>query len=154
MIAQDAFLFKVGWKDWVAFEQCQTDFGLKSDVDVEQARNVQFIDRAPRATIEGQVIVHNNGDLLIGKGVNISATGVFIETSHHIFKIGETLHLTCRIHGIANSFNAKAIVMRFNKDLGGPLGYGLRFDGLDDKVAAEIQWLVDQTNTAAFQKSS
>jgi hypothetical protein len=39
-------------------------------------------------------------------------------------------------------------VVRYNSDPKQPVGYGLRFDGLDDKIASEIQAAVDKENNA------
>ncbi len=150
MISQDAFLFKVGWKDWVLFAKCRGELGLGESEPSPQS--AQFVERAPRATIEGQVIIHNNGDLIIGKGVNISATGIFIETTSVAFKVGEVLNVTCLVKGVLKPFNAKALVMRFNSEAGGPKGYGLRFEILDVKVAREIAMLVEKSNEENFKK--
>lgn len=157
MVAQDAYIFKVGWKDWRPVEECQNDLGIsldqvvsESDVHSQTSAPVELSSerrsRAPRATIKGRVIVHNNGQLVIGAGVNISASGIFVETSDLIFNIGETLKLTCRIDGRINAFNVSAVVMRFNDDSRFPVGYGLRFSDLEPHIANEIQQMIDQEN--------
>ncbi|MFK7825118.1 MAG: PilZ domain-containing protein [Oligoflexales bacterium] len=143
MISQDAYLFKVGWKDWLPLEDCHGQLGTtpsgNADTIVREAR-------APRATIKGRIIVHNNGQLVIGAGVNISSSGMFVETPDPIFEVGETLKVTCRIDGFLQAFNASAQVMRFNQDRKFPVGYGLKFVALDKKVESEIQGLIDQSN--------
>ena len=105
-------------------------------------------DAAPRATVVGRVIVHNNGQLVIGTGVNISSTGIFVETKDQLFTVGERLKLSVRIDGLGRPFNAVAQVVRYNSDPKYPVGYGLRFDELDEGVGKEIQAAVDAQNQA------
>ena len=143
MISQDAYLIKVGRKDWLPLEECHGELGTQPD---GSSGSVVREERAPRATIKGRIIVHNNGQLVIGAGVNISSSGMFVETPDPIFKVGETLKLTCRIDGFLKAFNASAQVMRFNQDRKFPIGYGLKFVALDKKVQSEIQGLIDQSN--------
>ena len=100
------------------------------------------VTRPPRATINGQIIVHNNGELVIGGGVNISSTGIFVETDKALFKVGEILKLTCRVNGISRPFNVDAEVMRFSTGGSAPLGYGLAFVNIDENVAQEIDSLI------------
>ena len=151
MISQDAYLFKVGWKEWRPIEECQAELNgpdLPSpEIQApEETKQRERQDRAPRATIKGRVIVHNNGQLVIGSGVNISATGIFVETQDKIFEIGEELKLTCRVDGTPKAFNVTAKVMRFNEGGKFPIGYGLMFITLDQHVAQELQRLIDQAN--------
>jgi hypothetical protein len=143
MIAQDAYLFKVGWKDWRPLEQCLEEFGLPP---VSLKPDAQRVQGAPRASIQGRVIVHNNGQLAIGSGVNISATGIFVETNDEIFTIGEKLKLSVRCDGIKKPFNVIAQVIRFNVDPRFPVGYGLKFDSIDPDVSQEIEALVSARN--------
>lgn len=145
MIAQDAYLFKAGWKDWVPFENCQAELGLEPTTGTG-SRLTPRLGRAPRATVNGQIVVHNNGDLIIGQGVNISATGVFVETPKPLFSMGELLSLTCRIDRLPKAFNVKAEVMRYDEHINELRGYGLRFLDLDKTIAARIQDLIDLDN--------
>jgi len=145
MIAQDAYLFKVGWKDWRPIEETYEEIGLnKPQGKASDERRAA----APRATISGRIVVHNNGQLIIGQGVNISSTGLFVETRDQIFKVGEKLKLSVRIDGFAKAFNATVHVMRFNSDPRYPVGFGMRFENLDATLADEIEKFV------AIQKSS
>ncbi len=140
MIAQDAYLFKVGWKDWRPYEECMEELGLKPAApqqDSDERRSA-----APRATILGRVIVHNNGQLIIGSGVNISSTGIFVETQDQIFTVGEKLKLSVRIDGFVKSFNVVARVVRYNSDPRHPVGFGLSFEGLDGGIGDEIEKMV------------
>jgi hypothetical protein len=155
MIAQDAFVFKVGWKDWRPLDEVHDEFGLPNtshQVAVPQKPSDKRA-TAPRATIKGRVVVHNNGQLTIGQGVNISATGIFVETSDQIFTVGEMLKLSVRADGIAQPFNVVAQVIRFNSDKRYPVGYGLRFEKIDLPVRDQIQSLVDQQNRSSQQSA-
>ena len=153
MISQNAFLFKAGWKDWRPLADCLEKLGKTTPPPIPNpvAEPVQQ-DRSPRATIKGRIIVHNNGQLVIGGGVNISSSGIFIETPDPLFKIGEKLKLTCRVDGFIKAFNVVATVMRYNKDQKYPVGYGMKFDALDKKIANEIQQLIDQSNEMLNQR--
>lgn len=147
MIAHDAYLFKVGWKDWRPIEETYGELGVVAPAGSTGEPNRRTT--APRATIQGRVIVHNNGQLVIGAGVNISASGIFVETQEQLFTVGEKLKLSVRVDGMQKPFNTVAQVVRFNSDPRFPIGYGLRFDELDSKISDEIQRLVDQANGLA-----
>jgi hypothetical protein len=143
MIAQDAYLFKVGWKDWRPLEDCFEELGINGKAP---PASTQRRAGAPRASIQGRVIVHNNGQLVIGAGVNISTTGIFVETRDEIFKLEEKLKISVRCEGIKKPFNVTAQVIRYNQDPRFTVGYGLRFENLDPKVKEEIEQLLKVTN--------
>ena len=145
MITEDAYLFKVGWRDWRPVEETYGELGIQQETaSPEQIQQRRVA--APRATIKGRVVVHNNGELTIGSGVNISATGIFVETQDQIFSLGERLKVSVRVEGFSKPFNAVARVVRYNSDAQYPVGYGLCFEGLDEGIANEIQAAVDQQN--------
>lgn len=152
MIAQDAYLFKVGWKDWRPQEDCMEELGLKSTAP--QQSSAERRNAAPRATILGRVIVHNNGQLIIGSGVNISATGIFVETNDQIFTVGEKLKLSVRIDGFVKAFNVVARVVRYNSDPRFPVGFGLSFEGLDRGIGDEIEKMVASKRQSSSVKVS
>ena len=149
MIPQDAYLFKVGWKDWRPIEECFEEVGAETaPPPAAAAKASERRDAAPRATVSGRVVVHNNGQLVIGSGVNISSTGIFVETKDQLFTVGERLKLSVRIDSLGRPFNAVAQVVRYNSDAKFPVGYGLRFEDLDESMAKEIQSAVDAHNRA------
>ena len=142
MIALDAYLFKVGWKDWRPLEDSSEELGILGLQPATISRRVA----APRASINGRVIVHNNGQLVIGSGVNISTMGIFVETSDQIFTVGERLKLSVRCEGVGRPFNTIAQVIRYNTDSRYPVGYGLKFDTLEPQIVQEIKKIVDDQN--------
>lgn len=149
MIPQDAYLFKVGWKDWRPIEETYDEIGVDGGAAPSAAPSKgdsERRDAAPRATITGRVVVHNNGQLVIGAGVNISSTGIFVETRDQLFTVGERLKLSVRADAFSRPFNVVAQVVRYNSDPRFPVGYGLRFEDLDEQVAKEIQASVDGQN--------
>ena len=157
MIAQDAYVFKVGWKDWRPMEESYEELGLKAGVPSMLEDPEALAKRranAPRASVSGRVVVHNNGQLAIGQGVNISASGIFVETQDQIFTIGSTLKLSVRCNGLPKAFNAMALVIRFNSDPKFPIGYGLRFENLDDGVRHDIDRLVQTQNVEHDHKAA
>ena len=151
MIAQDAYLFKAGWKDWRPLEDCHDELGLKTAAPAPSSAERRFA--APRATIQGRVIVHNNGQLIIGSGVNISSSGIFVETQEQIFTVGEKLKLSVRIDGFVKSFNVFARVVRYNSDPRNPVGFGLSFEGLDKNVGDEIERMVASKRVDSSSKA-
>ena len=160
MIAQNAYLYKAGWKDWRSLPDCLSDdeldgkgLCLPSDTKPEAKRSA-YVNRAPRATIKGRIIVHNNGQLVIGSGVNISASGIFVETPDKLFRPGEILKLTCKVEGMKKAFNVIASVTRLNHDPCSPAGYGMRFEGLDKDLAKGIQKLIDQHHSPLHNRQS
>ena len=152
MIPQDAYVFKVGWKDWRPIEETYSELGVApSTLPMGPGTSKSVAERrdaAPRATISGRVIVHNNSQLVIGSGCNISATGIFVETRDQMFAVGERLKLSVRVDGFAKPFNVVAQVVRYNGDPKNPVGYGLRFDEIDATVAKDIQAAIDRQNRA------
>jgi hypothetical protein len=145
MIPQDAYLFKVGWKDWRPIEETLEELGVAGAPKTTKASDERR-STAPRATIAGRVIVHNDGQLIIGSGVNISSSGMFVETRDQMFNVGERLKVSVRVDGFSRAFNTVAQVVRFNSDPRFPVGYGLRFEGLEGEIAKEIQSAVDKQN--------
>jgi hypothetical protein len=148
MIPQDAYLFKVGWKDWRPVEDAFEELGVEQATPAA-AKSDERRATAPRATINGRVVVHNNGQLVIGGGVNISSTGIFVETKDQIFTVGERLKISVRADAFGKPFNVTAQVVRYNSDPRFPIGYGLRFEELDEAVAKDIQDAVDAQNRAS-----
>ena len=143
MIAQDAYLFKVGWKDWRPLEDCLEELGVKGSTEVPSAEaTLNRRSAAPRATVAGRVIVHNNGQLIIGSGVNISSTGIFVETQEQIFNVGEKLKLSVRLDGFVKAFNVIARVIRYNSDARFPVGFGLSFENLDRHIKDDIDRMI------------
>jgi Tfp pilus assembly protein PilZ len=140
LVAPDAYLFKVGWKDWRPIEDCYEELGIKGPAPAPSTSERKAT--APRASISGRVIVHNNGQLIIGSGVNISSTGIFVETTEQIFTVGERLKLTVRIDGFVKSFNVQSRVVRYNSDPKFPVGFGLSFENLDKNLCDEIERMV------------
>ena len=148
MISREAYLFKVGWKDWRPIEECEGEIdGDDSSASAPVPESPELEKRrsqAPRATVKGRVEVHNDAQFSSGIGVNISASGIFVETRDEVFQVGEHLKLTVRIDGMIKPFNVTAQVIRFNRDEGRhPVGYGLRFENIDEDVKSQIQTLVD-----------
>ena len=153
MIAKDSYLFKVGWKDWRPIEEGYEILGLApvtnsnslgtqdSLSQLEHRRNA-----APRASISGRVVVHSSGRLSIGQGVNISIGGIFVETSQPLFTVGERLKISVRCEGMDKAFNAEATVIRFNNDSKYPIGYGLKFEQIEQNALEKIQMLVNEAN--------
>ena len=141
-VAHTGFLFRVGWKEWRPYTDCLEELGVSCDIMPPPPPMPSNLTRPPRATIKGQIVVHNNGQLIIGAGVNISSTGIFVETKDSIFNVGEVLKLTCRVDGFLKPFNANAEVMRFNNSPKSPSGYGLKFIKLDEVVKQQIESLI------------
>lgn len=150
-IAPEAYLFKVGWKDWVAFTDCFDDLGISGNAAPAPTPLVpaatQPTDRRltpPRASISGRIIVHDDLNLVIGTGVNISPSGIYVESDQANFKIGQKVKLTCKIEGITASFNVRAEVIHQNQ--GTSKEFGLAFRQIEDSVRDEIQKLIDAEN--------
>ena len=152
MISQDGFIFKVGWKDWRPLEEGLEELGVKTgDAPAPPTPPGQAEDRrkdCPRATVAGRVVVHNNGQLTIGQGVNISSTGIFVETTEELFNIGEQLKLSVRCEGLEGAFNAEAVVIRYSSDSRYPVGYGMQFVTIPESSKLGIEQLVKKLNSA------
>ena len=152
MISQEGFIFKVGWKDWRPLEEGLEELGVTPSEGAPTPPDPEAMEKrranSPRASVKGRVAVHNNGQLTVGHGVNISATGIFVETTEEMFTVGEQLKLSVRCNGLEKAFNAEAVVIRFNNDSRFPVGYGLQFVEIPDKARDDINRLVDELNRA------
>lgn len=149
-VSHEAFVFRVGWKDWRPLEECVEELGIAKGIVPERSAQ-QLQERrnlAPRASIGGRVVIHNNGNLTIGAGVNVSSSGIFVETHEPIFSLGEKLKLSVKVDGMDRPFNAVATVIRYNSDPRFPLGYGLRFEVLSDRARQDIERLVLAVNVS------
>jgi Tfp pilus assembly protein PilZ len=149
--AQVKQMLKAGWKDWRPVEDCLEELGMKPSGS-QQLSSSERRYAAPRASIQGRVIVHNNGQMIIGSGVNISASGIFVETTDQIFTVGDKLKLSVRIDGFVKAFNVFARVVRYNSDPRFPVGFGLTFVGLDKGITDEIERMVASKRLASESK--
>ncbi|MCY4444009.1 MAG: PilZ domain-containing protein [Proteobacteria bacterium] len=104
--------------------------------------------RSKRVSVYGQVIVHNNDDLVFAQSANISAEGIFVKTEKPIFHIGETLKLTCRVKAISTPFNAEAQVVRRASGPTEPSGYGLFFTSIKPEISQRIRELTNSYKAA------
>jgi hypothetical protein len=151
-VAADSYVFRVGWKDWRPVEECHEELGLPPVGKLNQAALEDRRKVAPRASVTGRVVIHNNGNLTIGAGVNVSTSGIFVETNEPIFTIGEKLKLSVKAEGMEKPFNAVAQVVRYNSDPRFPMGYGLKFEVLSDRARADIKRLVEAKNNGVAPK--
>jgi hypothetical protein len=147
MISQGAYLFKVGWKDWIPLEDGLVELGLKPRPTLPPLPVADRRIHAPRASMMGKIIVHNHANLSIGHGVNISLTGVFVATEKEWFQVGETLKLTCKIkapQGASIAFHAEALVIHKGiAHANSPMGYGLKFTTLEPDLKNNISLFFD-----------
>ena len=104
--------------------------------------------RMARVGIRGRVIAHNNGRVIISGGINISASGIFVETEVENnqlgFQVGEQIKLTIKADDLSYPFNVVAEMMRFNTDSSNhPTGYGMKFIDLPEEIKADIERLAN-----------
>lgn len=101
--------------------------------------------RMPRVGVKGRVIAHNDGQVIMSGGINISASGIFVETevenTDPSFQVGEQIKLTVKADDLSYPFNVVAEMMRFNSDPNYPTGYGMRFVDLPSTIRADIERL-------------
>ena len=150
----DGYLFTAGWKDWRSVDDCIAEIAnddlVGSAEDQPGPRDQRRI-AGPRASFQGRVILHNNGQLVIGSGVNISITGIFIETKDRLFTIGESLKMTIKSEELSVPFNVTAKVIRYNTDVRYAVGYGLMFEKIDEVHIEKLQKIVDRLNASVTQ---
>lgn len=164
MIAHDAFIFKDGWEDWRSIAEVFGDSGEdKPSLPTSPPSPNQAMPRASeqsppsheqdsqpqrmaRVGIRGRVIAHNNGRVVISGGINISASGIFVETEVENtapgFQVGEHIKLTIKADDLSYPFNVVAEMMRFNTDSSNhPTGYGMKFIDLPAEIKTDIERL-------------
>ena len=74
MIAKDGYIFKVGWKDWRPIEEGYEALGIPNPNQAAPVTQEEYkkqvekrLEGAPRASINGRVVVHNNGQIVIAR---------------------------------------------------------------------------------------
>lgn len=161
-LKSSSLIFKTGWDEWKKLSNVQSEIissdkpsppppppqsssteevlTFSSSSDKEKS-NVELVHqaRSDRKGVQGQVIVHNNDNLIFAQSVNISAEGIFIKTEKPIFYIGEILKLTCRILEVGAPFNAQAQVVRRSSSVHEPSGYGLYFTLIKPEIVEKIR---------------
>ena len=143
----DILLFREGWKEWKPVMSCLHDLGFPLQIDGKCLTMREQRRKGPRISIAGQIIVHNQGNLAVGTGVNLSATGLFVETDQQLFRVGEKLILTCKVTQLPAPFHAKAEVIRFNKGTDSPTGFGLKWTEIPPDILQQIQELTGAKKT-------
>jgi hypothetical protein len=83
---------------------------------------------ARRLPFHAKVLIHKNDRYVKGRAVNISKSGIFVESLLPIFKKEETVNLSIRSDS-GERYNVIAKVTRFNAGPYGRKGYGLQFVG-------------------------
>ena len=156
VFSENSLLFKVGWKEWRPLKDALAEIeGSAPLPPAPPHKGAPERRKFPRATISGEVVVHNNKNITHSLGVDISASGMFIETHEEIFSVGETIKATCRIQKLSKPFNIQAQVIRFTTaSTHQPSGYGLKFLKIDADRVTEIQKLIDRENTGIFLQSA
>lgn len=144
MIAQNAYIFKMGWDDWKPISEAWDQLGFQGmapSVEIPTpSRRGGF---ASRVAVTGSVILHNDEHVVEGSGANISETGLFIETKEQPFNVGDLIKLTLRIDTMTRSYNTGAYVIRYNSNPSWPVGYGLTFHEAPSKLIAEIKKIIE-----------
>ena len=125
MIAQNAFLFHAQWDSWRSYSECLDE--LKIPPQTEKRSSGQ------RISIQGKIIVHDDRQLVIAEGVNLSVSGICIETDNQLFEIGADLKLTCKIDNLDRPFNAITRVIHYNDNEKYKKGFGLKFEQIEKK---------------------
>lgn len=82
--------------------------------------------RAARYGFAAKVLIHKNSRYVMGHGINVSRTGVFVEATRDVFKVNEMVRLDIRPQGTTTTYKVIARVVRFQED-GDRRGYGLEF---------------------------
>lgn len=167
-LKDSSLVFKTGWKEWKKLADVKDqingtpahlappppiptkgktagapskDMHLTFSSAENEKSNLEMIKqaRSPRKVVRGQVIVHNDDNLVFAQSANISVEGVFIKTDKPIFYIGEILKITCKIVEVGSPFNAKAQVVRRSSDVHEPSGYGLYFTMIQPEIVEKIR---------------
>ena len=152
MISHDSYIFKAGWKDWRVLAEGYKDLGIPLPAEFASKPSDKR-GNAPRAGVSGRVVVLSEEQASFGRGVNISTTGMFVETSDQLFSVGQSLKVSVRCDGLDKAFNAEAQVVRYNSDPSHPIGYGFQFTSIESANVAAIQKLVDQENEKLKQQA-
>src|SRR5690606_34491233 len=80
---------------------------------------------AKRLPFKAKAVLHKNDRYVKGTVLNVSKTGIFIESEREIFKENETVRLYNKPQGLKKQYSVIATVTRYNNDPRYPRGYGL-----------------------------
>ena len=78
--------------------------------------------RAKRYQLVAKVILHKNERYVMGEGLNISRSGIFVLAARDVFRLNELVRINIRPLGTQTTYKVIARVVRFNGQ-----GYGLEF---------------------------
>ena len=93
----------------------------------ETARKTAAVKRrAKRYGFAAKVLIHKNTRYVMGQGINVSRSGVFVAAARDVFKVNELVRLDIRPQGTQTTYRIIARVARFQEE-GERRGYGLEF---------------------------
>lgn len=142
-LANDSYVFREDWKRWAPIIETK-EFSKYFSNQKLQNNSTEKIDRHERVTVKARVEIFREKHLVLTNTVDISKSGIFIETDRNILKQGEIVRLICRFNNSNDVVEAKAEVMRYIDQPTKVHGYGLRFSEIDTSVLNVIDRLVSK----------
>lgn len=145
-IARDDYVFREGFHDWRKLgdvDELAEVLGAAAPAPVSNPgeRTVRSRDRRiqPRAPISDSVVVHNDNNLTSGLVTDISASGIFLETSDNCFRLNDEIKITLKqSKGLGKPLLLKGTVVRHTRTGKSGFGYGVELMNLDERTRASI----------------
>jgi len=152
-VVAQALIWREGWGEWRPVAAGLSELaGDKSGArSMEPKAGGERRVGAPRIPMKGPVHVTGlDAQRLRAELLNISISGLFLNTPRPHLQIGQIVHLNVASPDLGLPFDAKAEVTRYNADARFDVGYGFRFIEVDNQVIVAITKLVGYRPIAEF----
>lgn len=150
VVAASDYIYREGFEDWKLLSEVHELAGELANVKPGAVSALDKRGMSKRVPIQELVVAHNDVHVASGFISNISATGVFLETSDNVFNMNDEVKLTVKDgKGLGRPMHLKGVVVRQARDARYPMGYGLELRGLDDAARARISEYIKRYNQAS-----
>lgn len=148
-LTPEDYVYRDGFRDWKQVNEvpeilelakgAAASSDLDSTTDVSQGDNHEERRIEARAAIHELVVAHNDTKIAKGNIVDISATGLFLQTDTMCFSINEEIKVTLKEgKGLGRPLNIRGVIVRQANDSRHGQGYGLEIRNIDEKTRHRI----------------
>ena len=140
------YVFREGFDDWRRLGEIEelseiARASARAPESNSGDRTVRSRDRRiqPRAAISDLVVAHNDSNLTSGLVTDISASGIFLETSDKCFRLNDEIKVTLKQStGLGKPILLRGTVVRQTSISRSRFGYGVELMNLDERTRTSI----------------
>jgi hypothetical protein len=155
-VGLEDYVFREGFDDWRRLADIEELSEIaRASVGAPESnsgdRTVRSRDRRiqPRAATSDLVVAHNDSNLTSGLVTEISASGIFIETSDNCFRLNDEIKVTIKQNSsLGKPTLLRGTVVRQTSIGGGRFGYGVELMNLDERTRSTIAAYVKRTQAS------